>query len=275
MNRAKYTLLALVAGIFLAFVPAFAVGAIDATPTADEYWLKDTSLKISAYGRVSDGTTLRYMELFNDSDGLLDVHDWKITGVFSNGSRSELPVTMLGIGELGPKAHAVVQIADLVGHASFSGGPWTPLPTKATQLTSVEISSRTDGWKTDIYVLKTSGSGATLKYDDFWVRSQISGESYTSTLTSFAAVTPAALHDDGLYEVPVSFPGRIVEIYPYSSDCAPDDISVLCGDYIKIRLDNPTADISQYVLRSDSSSSTRTTSNTFYLDNPAYTLSAD
>lgn len=269
MKYAKCALLLLVTSFLFGCIPSN-VHAIDVVPTGDEYWQQDTSLKIAAYARTLDGTDLQYMELFNDSEALLDSSDWKVTGVFSNGLRAELPLIQTGAGMLAPKAHAVVQVASEVDGASYNGGAWMPIPAKSALLVSLEITARAAGWKTDAYSLKTSGSGGTTKYDEFWVRSQISGESYTSTLSSFTATTPVILHDDGLYEIPTAFPGKIVESYPYSSECAPNDASILCGDFIKIRLDSPNVDVTRFVLRTDSNSSSRTTSNTFYLDDATY-----
>jgi hypothetical protein len=269
MKYAKCALLLLVASFLFGSISS-SVYALDAVPTGDDYWLNDTELKVAAYARTADGTDLKFIEVFNDSDTLLDIVAWKITGVFSSGQRAELPVVQTKAGMLAPKAHVVVQVVSDVGGASYDSAVWSPAVTKGSLLVSLEITAKAAGWKTDVYSLKSSGSGATTKYDEFWVRSQISGESYTSTLSSFTATTPVVPHDDGLYEVPVAFPGKIVEVYPYSSECAPNDMSVLCGDFIKIRLDSPYTDVSRFVLRTDSSSSSRTTSNTFYLSDTAY-----
>lgn len=269
MKYAKCALLILVITCTANFF-SFPAHALDSVPTDDLYWLRDTDIKIAAYARTIDGADLSYLEIFNDSQQLVDVSNWKITGVFSNGLRAELPISPNSPGMIAPKTHAVIQIAAEVGGASYDGAVWTPVPPKGVLLSSLEVSSRFSGWKTDVYVLKATGSGSTTKYDDFWVRTQISGESYTSTLSSFTILAPVVLHDDGLYEAPSFFPGKIVEVYPYSSECAPNDVSILCGDYVKIRLDVPNADVSKFVLRTDSNSSSRTTSNTFYLGEATY-----
>jgi len=207
------------------------------------------------------------LKVFNDGDTLIDIGNWKITGIFADGLRAELPVSSLVEGKLASHKHAVVQISEEVGDASFDTLMWLPVPTRGAVLTSLEVSVRVDGWKTDTYALKTSGSSSAPKYDDFWVRNQISGESYTSTLSSFT-VQPVELHDDGLYIVPDTFPGNIVEIYSYASNCTPSDVSILCGDYIKLHVDkNADLDsLSSFVVRTDSNSASRTTSNTFHIN---------
>lgn len=269
MKYARCALLILVISCMAnVFTPP--VHALEAIPTDETYWLKDTDIKIAAYARTADGADLKYLELFNDSAQLVDISSWKITGVFSNGSRAELPIFPNAPGLLAPKTHAVVQVAAEVGRASFDGGAWIPTPPSGAVLVSLEVSSRLTGWKTDLYSLKVSGSGGATKYDDFWVRAQISGESYTATLSSLTVVSPVTLHDDGLYEIPGSFPGKIIELYPYSSECTPADTSILCGDYIKIRVDALDVDLSRFALRTDSNSSSRTTTNTFYLGEAAY-----
>lgn len=272
MKYAERLLLMVIISVCLGLVPT-ASRALDAVPTDDDYWLQDTAVKISAYARTANGSNVRYLELFNDSDVLVDVATWKITAVSSTGVRSELSMQPVTTGLFAPKTHVVVKLVEEVNNASFASTGWTPVLTGGV-LTSLEVTARASGWKTDVYTLKTSGSGATIKYDEFWVRTQTS-DGYTSTLSSFSAATPIALHDDGLYELPSSFPGEVLEIYPFSSECAPNDNSVLCGDYIKIRLNSVDADISSFVLRTSSSSSSRTTSNTFYLSNPVYSLNDD
>lgn len=253
------------------------VAALAAEPTPDEYWLRDTNLKISAYQRVPTGSDVYYLEVFNDSDdALLSMSDWIITGVFASGAVIQrIPLNVHGLypGELAPRKHAVIEIAAEVQGASYAAA-WETQPSANAILANLEVSAVRSGYKTDSYQLKTTTDSVTKKtiYDDFWVRSQISGESYTSTLSSFT-ISSLQLLDDGLYETPASFPGSIVEIYPYSSDCAPNDLSSLCGDYIKLKLDDGLTDYTEYVLRTDSNSSSRTSSNTFYLAD--YALSDD
>lgn len=276
MKHGTRVLVALVVGVIAASLSAAVVSALDAFPTTDDYWLKDTTLKITAYQRTSNGANVQYVEVFNDSDDTpLDLHNWAITGLFTSTSltqRIALTLQPTHVGLLVPKGHAVIQVATPVQNASFTGTWNSALPAAAT-LTSLEVTGAAAGYKVDSYVLKTTTNAAKATvFDDFWVRAQISGESYTSTLSSFTATTPIQVYDDGLYETPETFPGAIVEIYPESSDCAPTDTSVLCGDYIKIHVDK-NADYSQFVLRTDSNSSSRTTSNTFYLAD--YPVSAD
>lgn len=283
MTHAKVAVAALLIGFVVSAFGYSVAQAIETIPTPDEYWLKDTEVKIAAYRRTTDGADLQYIEVFNDSDHLVDVSHWKFTGVFgTSGARYDLPVTAKAPGMLEPKAHAVIQAATEVAGASFDGGVWTGRPEgDVNLLLSLEVTGQEPGWKTDIYTLKSStktvlvaGKSTTVPvYDDFWVRTQISGESYTSTLSSFTAASER-LFDDGLYEAPTAFPGTIEEIYPYASECVPNDSSVLCGDYIKIHVDN-NADISAFLLRTDNNSSSRTTSNTFSLAGLASAVTAD
>ncbi len=283
MIRTRFAVAILFIGLFVNIVSCGAVYAVEALSTPDDYWLKDTELKISAYKRTADGTDLSYIEIFNDSDHLLDVSNWKMTGVFgAASSRYELPILSSQSGQLKPKGHAVVQIAAEVTGASFDGGAWKDRPADDTAvLNSVEITGKDSGWKTDAYILKSSTKTVVIAgkstsvpvYDDFWVRTQISGESYSSTLSSFTAATEQ-LYDDGLYVAPAFFPGQVIEVYSYASDCAPNDTSILCGDYIKLHVDK-NADISNFLLRTDSNSSSRTTSNTFSLAGRESNITAD
>lgn len=89
-----------------------------------------------------------------------------------------------------------------------------------------------------------------------------------STSTTFTKQDPlvfTTIAADPLYSIP-GVPGlRIVEILPHAADCAPNDESYVCGDYVKIQNNtNSVVDASNYRLRTDSSTSEA--SNAFMLD---------
>lgn len=69
--------------------------------------------------------------------------------------------------------------------------------------------------------------------------------------------SPAQINSYGLFDRPTDPPAiEIVEVLARASRCAPDDTSLVCGDYIKLY--NPTdqtVDLADYRLRSDSGSS--------------------
>lgn len=99
-----------------------------------------------------------------------------------------------------------------------------------------------------------------------WYQRKSSGITGTFTSDFSAATSSTRLRHTPLYILPTDTPTlRIVEIYPHSSDCAPTDMSILCGDYVKLY--NPSdqiATLGDYRLRTDSSTSE--SSNAFHLD---------
>lgn len=99
-----------------------------------------------------------------------------------------------------------------------------------------------------------------------WYQRKSTGMSGVFANDFSAATSSTKLRHTPLYQPPVTVPTvQIVEIYPHALDCAPNDISLLCHDYIK--LFNPTdqpVDLSDFRLRSDSGSSAL--GNAFHLD---------
>ena len=276
MNLAVRLIFVLVFGAMVTAAAATPARAIEATETPDTYWLQDTALKIAGYRRSDDGKDMRYLEVFNSSGALLDMSQWRVTGVFGDGvttSRAQLDIRPLQPGRLAPGHHAVVQVVDEVSHASFDGGAWVPAPGPTMLLTSLEVSAAVDGWRTDVYVLKTATDAQKKPvYGDYYVRAQTGSQDYTATLSSFSAQTPV-LYDDGLYVVPEDFPGSVVEVYPNAKDCEPNAVDKTCSDYVKLHIDEDL-DLSQYVLRvGDDIHASRTNTNTFYLSD--FSLTTD
>lgn len=99
-----------------------------------------------------------------------------------------------------------------------------------------------------------------------WYQRKSTGLSGTFLNDFSAATSSTRLRHTPLYHPPIKQPLlRIIEIYPHAVDCSPVDVSLLCGDYVKLH--NPTdqvANIADFRLRSDSSTSE--SSNAFHLD---------
>lgn len=279
MKRAGLVFLAVVISLFSTGVIAAPVMAqdipatVEATPTTDDYWLKNPALIVSAYQRTADGSRLRVLELFNESSSLVNIEDWNISVVYGSATHElEIKRFQKDFGAIAPQTHVAIQFPDelLVENSSFvstySGD------TSTTLLSKVLMSSRLPGVKTQAYDLKTSTSdktaGSTSKYDDLWRRTTLTSPSYSSTLSSFSVSPALSIFDDGLYAAPASASEiRIKEIYPYAKDCAPDDIDEACFEYIELYVGGLSADeLGQYVLRTDNNSASRTKSNTFYLE---------
>lgn len=247
--------------------------AISAEPTPEDYWPQNLPLVISAYQRNdAPGNDLVMLEVFNNSESLIDLGDWTITGGYESGQgfTNELLVTRRDgfLGKMAPNTHATIELAGgvEVSNSSYVSTGWsTPKPFSVGRLVSLTVKSKSSGYKTDVYSLKTTGTSGAYVYNDFWRRTALTTPSYSATLSAFNVATPQ-VYDDGLYLAPNSTTVQVDEIYPYASDCTPDDKNPLCGDYIKLYVGSLEAEnLVDFVVRTGSSLSSRTSSNTFYL----------
>ncbi len=252
-----------------------ASNSVRALATTDGYLTSEPQLYVSAYQRSDDGLSLKFVQLYNNSSAPIDVSQW---GLYVGDVKPEnkLDFASSRSGWLEPNTHVIASLQGIVDGATytFASSPLvTTTPDKATMML---VPPAGMGLRSVNYDLKFTKLSTTKNaYYEIWQRNQTT-TGYSSTTTSFTALPAAmtephyasgvSLFDNGLYTVPAAPAMHIVEIYPYASDCDPFDTSVLCGDYVKIKVNDPTADLSQYVLRSDSNSSSRTSSNTFALD---------
>ncbi len=246
MNYRRGTALGVGLVAIISWIIAPFASALSVIPTVV---LDDSPLFITAYQRSTAG--LQFVQLYNDGDEPLDISQWRL----QNESGQALALSNIH-GWLRPKTHVIASLPDVVGGASASIA--APLTFGTAAKLSV-VPPTGSGYKQVDYELKAAGSSV-------WKRPTTT-TGYSSSTTSFTAVTDQALFDDGWYEAPVQPAIEIVEIYPYASDCGPHDTSVLCGDYIKLH--NPygqAISLDDFALRTNSSSSSRTSSNTFSLD---------
>jgi hypothetical protein len=216
-------------------------------------------LLITAYQTVSGGKDIAYVELYNTSKQMVQVGDWTIHDAANN---RDLIVSSSYSGMMEPGSHVIAARAGVVTGATYTINGWNTAGSGAV-LTSLQLMA--NGYRTLDALLSTK----TAERDMAMARTY-NTESYSTAASPFVPnyrVAPQPfLFDDGLYMAPENPGLSIVEIYPYASGCSPFDTSVLCGDYIK--LFNPTTQSIQLdgmVLRTDSSSSSRTSSNTFAL----------
>lgn len=243
--------------------------------TEETNFLREPILQISAYGWQRENpelplgqtnpNVLQYVEFYNDGDELINLGDWSLWLQNELGERSLLPMGTDRAGMIEPHKHTIASYDEVVVGATFSlTRTALPIMSQTIKPKLVLVSA---GYRESIYELKATA--------DFWQRNLSStGVGYVSTFTGLTKA-PEVLIDDGLYLAPTDAPEgvKVVEIYPYSSDCTPTDESKLCRDYIKIHVDNIAADLSQYVLRTSSGAVSRTVSNTLYLGD--YTPTTD
>lgn len=220
-------------------------------------------LTVTAYYMADSGKDLQIVEIYNDSKVIQDLGKWQIIATTDNDYKvagSALSFAPYAGKYIQAGAHITLDMTKPDSQLT-----WTALTVPAT---SLQISAT--GYAPNVaYVNSFAGvMYRVLNTSGYSV-------SKTGSFTGAHRVDPNGVmysgdvfYDDGFYIVP-SYPAglRIIEIYPYSSNCSPFDTSILCGDYIKIANDSPDTAINldDYVLRTDSSSTNRTNANTFTL----------
>lgn len=232
-------------------ITAYKMAIVDTTPSAS------SSNKLYRIGDVE------LVQLYNSGSAPLDISEWKILDsanplrelTFDRSSRS---------GWLEPGKHVVMasSSSSLGVSATYHLTGWDREAVSAVKTLGLSLvhdsfrSSQIEVSGSNILRKRVFGSTSyTSSFQDATVANEITDSTATTTL-----------FEDGLY-LPPAHPGlKIVEIYPYASSCDPFDTSVLCADYIKLY--NPTnnvIDLTDIVVRTDSSSTSRTTSNTVAL----------
>lgn len=238
-------------------LPSPIVMAIDTLGTTPTEFPLVSPLLVTSYRTTTTGTDFDFIEVFNTSNSLVNLRDWKIIDVANNrtlqlSSRNDLDYVT-------PGTHVVIGASDVVGNATYMMNGWQSsdaTPITISLLTALRFSK--EGYRTTDISLNTTGTAQVRTYNT---------SSYSTAANPFTSGLSRSLFDDGAYVVPVQPAGLgISEFYSYSSDCAPFDESVLCGDYIELHnASDMDIDLSDLVLRTDSNSSSRATSNTFTL----------
>ena len=232
-------------------VPSASAEEIITTPTIPQ---ADVSpLIITSYKTINSGTDIGFIQIYNTSDTLQDLGTWAITDVENNRSI----VMNARAGYIEPGNHVVIAQGG-VENATYAMAGWSQMITLPKVIKSLTLSN--SQFKPHI-----SQVGGAV---DAWLMRNSTTSGYSTATTAAAFSVPyQALFDDGLYALPSAPTGlRVAEIYPYASACDPLDTNVLCGDYIKLVNDSALPiDLSSYTLRTDSSSSARTSANAFDL----------
>lgn len=284
MRTAKLLVLAVLMGVMFNLSAIVQTNAEIVTTPTD--FLDKTSLQISGYmwgyetsavnGLLKPLRVLRYVQLYNDSSELIDLSEWTLS-VQTLDSLGQ-PLCEIGVscqtvqlpkgskdGFLVPEQHLVIDDGTTVGGA-WQGITDTAVDEFVKSKVSVQFVLSADGHQDGVLQVKPDVAPSPVDY--YWQRALSStGSGYLSSFVMSPAV-PEGLFNDSLYIVPSTSPLHVVEIYPYASDCAPNDLSVFCGDYIKLHVDENAdlSTLSSFVVRTDSNSSSRTISNTFHVN---------
>jgi hypothetical protein len=246
--RAKvwvYLVCVAIVGVVTAGQGAFAL------TTTETYFSDNSPLVISAYQTFSGGKDIGLIELYNDGDAPVDIGRWSVV---DDTNKRTLRFSTQYTGLLEPKQHVVLASPGFIdGNSSYLVDGWQE--TILSPATITTLSLRSLGYRnSDVSVKSTSAL----------MQRNRGVDGYLSTFTD---ITYRSLFDDGLYMAPAEPVGLLVdEIYPYASDCAPFDKSILCSDYVKLaNTSSAPINLDYLVLRTDSNSSGRTGSNTIQL----------
>ncbi len=231
--------------------------ALTVEPTPPK--LSPSPIIITAY--EVDGANLDFVQLYNSGKEPVRLGGWRVSESYVDAAGTALSISVeLDGGWLLPDQHIVISANDLPlsDDTSFNFPSFNlPLDDVAQSLT---LLSPKHSYQPAMQPIDdTSG--------DFMARRLTSAGNYSSS-DKFDVSTEPTIYDDGFYRPPNQAPPvKIIEILANAADCAPDDKSLACGDYVKLY--NPTnqpIDLSGYNLRTDSGGKTSSSSNTFWLN---------
>lgn len=250
-------------------------GAIEATPTvlpkngtviitAYKANVIDTTPAASASNKLFTIGEVYIIELFNSGSTPVNLTEVRLLDT-ANPARELLFNKTERTGWLEPGKHVVLAADGAVSaNTTYKLLGWNGItPMAASRPASLSV----------VYG-DNRASSVDISGDNILRKRTFGSASYNATFQDAVGPSDTAdvtiwdrLYDDGLYAPPATAAGlAIIEIYPYSSSRSPFDSSILCGDYIKIvNTSDHTIDLDEYVLRTDSSSASRTTANTFSL----------
>lgn len=255
---------------FVALSALCGFSQVSATSTVDGSVASDHDMIIS--GLSITNNNLDYVQIFNGDNKPYKLSGWRLVVLTSEGERYFNIVPGTKDGWIEPNSHIVASSSGRVENASADFAE--PVINLAKDLAGkyqlglvspVEMNLRAE--------MEFIKPGSTLRENLPWTRTLTStgyGEAYIDSqeyerLYKINMSQRYLLFDNGLYVAPDNFSGEIKEIYSYASGCNPFDKSVTCGDYVKFSYTGNPDDLDMYVLRTDSNSSSRTTSNTFSL----------
>jgi len=246
---------------FLLFLLCIVIGvgtvparALEVAPTPDSEFVATAPVLITGYQTAEAAQNVVAVEVYNSSDIPVNLSEWALFAVLKDASSQLISAASQYNGWFLPGEHVVYSPSD---STTFQ----IALHKQMSAIASIEAR----------YVGSGLGYRAAIApirdLTDVPFFRTYTTTGYSAAAQPFAATPLREFYDDGLYQ-PLTTPGdiRIVEIYPYGIDCAPNDESVLCGDYIKLlNTGTKPIDLDHLVLRTDSSSASRTSANTFVL----------
>lgn len=264
LRRAGGLLFLGILAMSIAFSPI--AGAIETNPSTPTKI--DGPLQIVGYS--FSGHTLRYLQFYNSSSGIVALDGWKVSTSWNTGAFEYDQLS----GIMAPKTKATFADSSLVPTATFSYTPIEASSEPRLATLSLIPPSQTN-WIDHVVTITindSSGSSRTPRENSapetFYFARNISSSTgnYLSSFSAFLPTSDLVLESDPLYEIPLQSPLRIVELYPHGIACAPNESSLLCQDYVKIQNTSPySVDLAKFRLRVGSAGQTSTSSNTAYM----------
>lgn len=246
----------------LLFLLSFSVSqasALSVTPT--QPIPENSGLLITAYGVSANQASLDVLQIYNSNDTIFSLDGWSVGAVTTTQAS---PRTLFSLaGYMKAESHGVyAKNGSIVGVGVH---PFS-LPDMAVgeRLIKLVLLPPSPGFMSPEQPVASS---------DGVYRRGTTSTGYSTSTTFTKLSEPISLYADEQYSIPAAPTLRVVEIVARHADCAPDDVSAVCGDYVKLRnLSEVSIDLSFYRLRTDSGTSESSNAFSLYgqLDPGAY-----
>lgn len=237
--------------LFLLSFPPIQASALSVTPT--QPIPANSGLLITAYGISAGQSSLDILQLYNANETVMSLDGWRV-GMVTTLQTAPQPIMTLS-GYVKAESHVLYSKNDsIVGSGVYPLAiPGLVTGEKITKL--VLLAPITAFLSPEQPVAAVDGV----------YRRGTTTTGYSTSTTFVKLSEPISLYADELYMIPVAPTLQIVEVVARHAECAPNDTSVVCGDYLKLRNNGEyTVDTSMYRLRTDSGTSI--SGNAFSLD---------
>lgn len=239
---------------------SFPVSALSTVPSTTTVTKINGPLLITGYS--FSGHSLRYVQIFNSSNQVVDLSGWRVSIEYS--ATQQIIGTLNG--KIAPSKYVTLANELNLPTATFTFADVVPaidpvalsislLPPPTSnfnnEVASPSITSSTP---------RVAGTPATFY---FARNTSTSTGNYLSTFTAFIPASNFSVISDALYVAPFEPELAIVEVYPDSLVCSPFEASAICSDYVKVhnRSDH-SIDLSGFRLRTGTYGQTSSSSNT-------------
>lgn len=237
--------------LFLLSLPTTQASALSVTPT--QPIPVNSGLLITAYGVSMTQSSLDVLQLYNANETVMSLEGWRI-GVTTTLQPTPQPIMTLS-GYVKAESHVLY-----TSSGSVTGAGVYPF-----SMPGLAVGERITKLVLLAPTLAFSSAEQPVAVSDGVYRRGTTTTGYSTSTTFTKLSEPISLYADELYLVPGAPTLQIVEVVARHAECAPNDMSVVCGDYLKLRNNGEHAiDTSLYRLRTDSGTSI--SGNAFALD---------